>query len=90
MPVTTNGTGRTCGNCWYFEPIQGHPARGENLVGSCLVEPPRAFPTVMPQSALQVPVAPQAALQGVDPPVRAGRRACRHWVDAGNWGGRHG
>lgn len=73
---------RTCESCGFWEPIKGHPGTGDNRVGSCLVNPPQPFPTMMPQSALQVPQAPQQGLQGVDPPTRAGRRACQFWSES--------
>jgi hypothetical protein len=70
---------RTCGNCGFFTPLAGHSGTGDSRTGNCLADPPRAFPTVIPPSPLHMTAAPQAAVQGLDPPTRAGRGACRHW-----------
>lgn len=71
---------RTCGNCWYFEP------RAENgKDGACLVEPPKAFPVTVqvPGSAIARAGVPQMAqaIQGIETPTNAKRKACRHWSD---------
>jgi hypothetical protein len=76
--MNTNGAGRTCGNCHYFEPIKGQPRR----VGNCLAEPPLAFAAMAPNPASVIaPHMPQAmpVIQSMERPVEPTRRACRHW-----------
>ena len=70
---------KTCGACGYFEPIMNNKD-----TGSCLVDPPRAFPTMMPPNALMTNQMPQQAIQGLDPPVKLQRRACRHFEEKRN------
>ena len=70
---------KTCRDCNYCEPI-----RNNSDTGSCLVEPPRAFPTMMPPNALVANQMPQQAIQGLEPPVKFNRRACRHFEEKHN------
>ncbi len=71
------GHTKTCGNCHYFESVQG-PRR----VGYCLAEPPHPIVVMMPNPTTVVaPGAPpmQPVTQSVERPVDPKRRACRHW-----------
>jgi hypothetical protein len=66
---------RSCGVCSYFQIIDG---TGGNI-GYCLCEPPKPFPAVAPPTLAGMGGRPQLNVQGIDPPVKSDRRACRHF-----------
>jgi hypothetical protein len=66
----------TCQQCSFFALIDGHPAGA----GICCCEPPKPFPAMGNPGPL-VMAKPQAqpVTIGLDPPVAADRKACRHF-----------
>jgi hypothetical protein len=67
---------QTCGRCTFYAPIEGSPVP----IGDCLVEPPKPFPGVAPTPLVAGRGPVQMNVQGIDPPVRHDRRACRHFL----------